>query len=88
MLPYIDAEELVFDAVDTYVLVTRHAVTQGMYAPGKFCIGVASFITSQKRVILVYFGKIDETFAALTSNDNFTHATVGALIPSLCRLEK
>ena len=91
MLPYIDAEELVFQTQpDTYVLVTRHAVTQGMYAPGKFLYSVSrALLQAKKRVILVNFGKMDETFAALTSNDNFTTCNCSsALIPSFLSLRE
>ena len=90
MLPYIDAKELFEPRSDTYVLVTRHAVTQGMYAPGKFLYSVShALIKAKKQVVLVNFGQMDETFAALNNNDNFTALNCSnATVPSFFSLRE
>ena len=91
MLPYIDAKELLFEPrSDTYVLVTRHAVTQGMYAPGKFLYSVShALIKAKKQVVLVNFGQMDETFAALNNDDNFTALNCSnATVPSFFSLRE
>ena len=91
MLPYIDAKELLFEPrSDTYVLVTRHAITQGMYAPGKFLYSVShALIKAKKQVVLVNFGQMDETFAALNNNDNFTALNCSnATVPSFFSLRE
>ena len=91
MLPHIDVEELLFEPrPDTYLLVTRHALTQSMYAPGKFLYSVSrALIEAQKQVVLVYFGKMDETFAALEQHDNFSALNCSTeLIPSFFSLRE
>ena len=91
ILPYIDVKELLFEPrPDTYLLVTRHAVTQGMYAPGKFLYSVShALIKAKKQVVLVNFGQMDETFAALNNNDNFTALNCSnATVPSFFSLRE
>jgi hypothetical protein len=91
LLPHIDAKKLLFEPrSDTYVIVTRHAVTQGMYAPGKFLYSVShALLKAKKRVVLVHFGQMDETFAGLKNYHNFASLScTEGLIPSFLSLRE
>ena len=67
MLPSIEVPRLDFHPnKDVYVVMTRHAVTQGMYAPGKQIYSVCdALLKARKKVILVNFGNQDEKFLEL-----------------------
>ncbi len=73
MLPSIEVPRLHFQPnEDTYVIMTRHAMTQGMYAPGKQIYSVCeALLKVQKKVILVNFGQRDEKFLELETHSNF-----------------
>jgi hypothetical protein len=79
MLPHIQIEELIFEPVlNTYVIVTRHAMTQGTYAPGKFIYSVCkALLKAKSQVILCYFGNIDETFKCLKNFGKFSSFHIG-----------
>lgn len=54
---------------DNYVIICRHAVTQGMYAPGKAIYSITSgLLKKHKKVILVSLGGIDRKFFDLKNN--------------------
>ena len=74
MLPYIEVKKLTFvPKPDTYVILTRHASTKGMYAPGKFIYSVCkSLLKENKCVILCHLGSIDEAFHNLKIHEKFT----------------
>lgn len=74
ILPFINIPALNFDPnEDTYVIVTRHATTQGMYAPGKQIYAVCdALLQFKKKVILVNFGEQDEKFLELRGHSNFS----------------
>ena len=73
MLPSIEVPRLDFNPnKDVYVVMTRHAVTQGMYAPGKQIYSVCdALLKAQKKVILVNFGSQDEKFLELEKHPRF-----------------
>ena len=54
-----------------YVLVCRHAVTQGMYAPGTVIYSLTSALLNiKKNVILVTLGEVDNKFLNLQKNNS------------------
>ena len=56
---------------DHYVLVCRHAVTKGMYAPGTVIYSLTSALLNiRKKVILVTLGEIDNRFLNLQKNNS------------------
>ena len=73
MLPSIEVPRLNFlPNKDTYVIITRHAMTQGMYAPGKQIYAVCeALLEVKKAVILVNFGQKDEKFLELENHPKF-----------------
>ena len=60
-----------------YLLICRHAVTIGMYAPGSIIYSITSeLIKKKKKVILVSFGQVDRKFLTLQKvNVNFSILT-------------
>ena len=72
-LPFIEVTGLNFHPNgNTYVVVTRHALTQGTYAPGKQIYSVCdALLQAQKRVILVNFGEQDEKFLEFENHPSF-----------------
>ena len=73
-LPNIKAQKLNFEPQkNTYMVVTRHAVTQGMYAPGKYIYSVCrALLNAKKQVVLVNLGDTDRAFKSLNSYSNYT----------------
>lgn len=54
-----------------YVVVCRHAVTQGMYAPGAVIYSLTSALLKKKKnVILVTLGDVDNKFINLKKNNS------------------
>lgn len=54
---------------DNYLIFCRHAITQGMYAPGKVIYSITSgLLKKQKKVILITLGTIDQKFIELKKN--------------------
>lgn len=74
VLPSFNVSDLNFSPnEDTYLILTRHAVTQGMYAPGKHIYAVCdALLKAKKRVVLVNFGNQDEKFLELRKYSDFS----------------
>ena len=53
-----------------YLIVCRHAVTRGMYAPGTVIYSITSeLLKKKKKVILVTLGEVDNKFSILQKNN-------------------
>lgn len=63
---------LSYDIIDDhYVIVCRHALTKGMYAPGSAIYSITSGLLNMgKKVILVTLGGLDEHFLNLKNKSN------------------
>ena len=74
ILPSLNVSNLNFSLnEDTYLILTRHAVTQGMYAPGKHIYAVCdALLKAKKKVVLVNFGNEDEKFFELREYSYFS----------------
>ena len=63
---------LSYDIIDDhYVIICRHALTKGMYAPGSAIYSITSGLLNMgKKVILVTLGGLDEHFLNLKNKSN------------------
>merc|ERR1711991_710322 len=53
-----------------YLIICRHAVTRGMYAPGAVIFSITSeLLKKKKKVILVTLGEVDNKFSILQKNN-------------------
>lgn len=91
LVPFIRVQKLIFEPKrDTYVVLTRHALTQGTYAPGKFIYSVCkALLRENKQVILCHTGKIDKNFIQLENIGRFSsHQCTGDSIKKFFDLRK
>ncbi len=67
---------LSYDTIDDrYVIICRHALTKGMYAPGAAIYSITSgLLNIGKKVILVTLGGLDEQFINL--KNKYNHLTI------------
>ena len=58
---------------DSILILTRHAITEGMYAPGKTTFSIAkSLVEKGKKVQVISLGKVGDKFVKLAKeNSNF-----------------
>ena len=69
----LNIKPLSYDIVDDrYVIICRHALTKGMYAPGSAIYSITSgLLNIGKKVILVTLGGLDEQFINLKKKSNY-----------------
>ena len=69
----LNIKPLSYDIIDDrYVIICRHALTKGMYAPGSAIYSItAGLINIGKKVILVTLGGLDEQFINLKKKSNY-----------------
>ncbi|MDA9148534.1 glycosyltransferase [Alphaproteobacteria bacterium] len=74
-LDSLDLQPLNYNTVDdNYLLICRHAVTKGMYAPGAALYSISSgLLNLGKKIIIVSLGNVDKQFLNLMQkNSNLT----------------
>ena len=53
-----------------YLIICRHAVTRGMYAPGAVIYSITSeLLKKEKKVVLITLGEVDNEFSTLQKNN-------------------